>query len=115
MYAETWSWRFGSNSSGTGSPFSSCTACSSICMYSSKPTASMWPDCSLPNRLPPPRISRSAAAIQEFTELGSGFRIAAADLEIRGGGNLLGKDQSGHIAAGGFELDTQMLEQDGRG
>jgi transcription-repair coupling factor (superfamily II helicase) len=50
-------------------------------------------------------------AIQEFTELGSGFRIAAADLEIRGGGNLLGKEQSGHIDAVGFELYMQMLEQ----
>ena len=50
-------------------------------------------------------------AIQEFTELGSGFRIAAADLEIRGGGNLLGKEQSGHIDAVGFELFMQMLEQ----
>ncbi|TAL10119.1 MAG: transcription-repair coupling factor [Nitrospirae bacterium] len=50
-------------------------------------------------------------AIQEFTELGAGFRIAAADLEIRGGGNLLGKEQSGHIDAVGFELFMQMLEQ----
>jgi transcription-repair coupling factor (superfamily II helicase) len=50
-------------------------------------------------------------AIQEFTELGSGFRIAAADLEIRGGGNLLGKEQSGHIDAVGFELYMRMLEQ----
>jgi transcription-repair coupling factor (superfamily II helicase) len=50
-------------------------------------------------------------AIQEFTELGSGFRIAAADLEIRGGGNLLGKEQSGHIDAVGFDLYMQMLEQ----
>jgi len=50
-------------------------------------------------------------AIQEFTELGSGFRIAAADLEIRGSGNLLGKEQSGHIDAVGFELYMQMLEQ----
>ncbi|HLG44386.1 MAG TPA: transcription-repair coupling factor [Nitrospirales bacterium] len=50
-------------------------------------------------------------AIQEFTALGSGFRIAAADLEIRGAGNLLGKEQSGHIAAIGFELYMQMLEQ----
>jgi len=50
-------------------------------------------------------------AIQEFTELGSGFRIAAADLEIRGGGNLLGKEQSGYIDAVGFELYMQMLEQ----
>jgi transcription-repair coupling factor (superfamily II helicase) len=50
-------------------------------------------------------------AIQDFTALGSGFRIAAADLEIRGGGNLLGKEQSGHIAAVGFELYMHMLEQ----
>src|SRR4029079_13562150 len=42
-------------------------------------------------------------AIQQFTELGSGFRIAAADLEIRGAGNLLGKQQSGHIAAIGLD------------
>src|SRR5437660_2913488 len=50
-------------------------------------------------------------AIREFTELGSGFRIAAADLEIRGGGNLLGKEQSGYIDAVGFELYMRMLEQ----
>lgn len=50
-------------------------------------------------------------AIQEFTELGSGFRIAAADLEIRGAGNLLGKQQSGHIAAVGLDLYLQMVEQ----
>lgn len=50
-------------------------------------------------------------AIQQFTELGSGFRIAAADLEIRGAGNLLGKQQSGHIAAIGLDLYMQMVEQ----
>ncbi|MBI4400594.1 MAG: transcription-repair coupling factor [Nitrospirae bacterium] len=50
-------------------------------------------------------------AIHEFTELGSGFRIAAADLEIRGAGNLLGKQQSGHIAAVGLDLYLQMVEQ----
>jgi transcription-repair coupling factor (superfamily II helicase) len=50
-------------------------------------------------------------AIQEFTELGSGFRIAAADLEIRGAGNLLGRQQSGHIAAIGLDLYMQMVEQ----
>ncbi len=50
-------------------------------------------------------------AIQEFTELGSGFRIAAADLEIRGAGNLLGKQQSGHIAAVGLDLYLRMMEQ----
>jgi transcription-repair coupling factor (superfamily II helicase) len=50
-------------------------------------------------------------AIQQFTELGSGFRVAAADLEIRGAGNLLGKQQSGHIAAIGLDLYMQMVEQ----
>ncbi len=50
-------------------------------------------------------------AVQQFTELGSGFRIAAADLEIRGAGNLLGKQQSGHIAAVGLDLYMQMVEQ----
>lgn len=49
-------------------------------------------------------------AIQEFAELGSGFRIAAADLEIRGAGNLLGKQQSGNIAAVGLDLYMQMVE-----
>jgi transcription-repair coupling factor (superfamily II helicase) len=50
-------------------------------------------------------------AIQELTELGAGFRIAAADLEIRGAGNFLGKQQSGHIAAIGMDLYLQMVEQ----
>ena len=50
-------------------------------------------------------------AIQEFAELGSGFRIAAADLEIRGAGNFLGKQQSGHIAAIGLDLYLKMVEQ----
>ncbi len=50
-------------------------------------------------------------AIQEATELGSGFRIAMRDLEIRGTGNLLGAEQSGHIAAVGFDLYSRLLEQ----
>jgi len=50
-------------------------------------------------------------AIQEFTELGSGFRIAAADMEIRGAGNLLGKQQSGNIAVIGLDLYLHMVEQ----
>ncbi|GBD15769.1 Transcription-repair-coupling factor [bacterium HR26] len=48
-------------------------------------------------------------AIQEATELGAGFQIALRDLEIRGAGNVLGPEQSGHIAAVGFELYTQLL------
>ena len=54
---------------------------------------------------------RRLLAIQEFADLGSGFRIAAADLEIRGAGNLLGKQQSGNIAAVGFDLYMQMVEE----
>ncbi len=47
--------------------------------------------------------------LQELDELGGGFRLAAHDLEIRGAGNLLGKQQSGHVAAVGFEMYEQML------
>jgi transcription-repair coupling factor (superfamily II helicase) len=51
------------------------------------------------------------AAIQEFSDLGAGFRIAARDLEIRGAGNILGGEQSGQIAAVGFEMYTRLLEE----
>jgi transcription-repair coupling factor (superfamily II helicase) len=51
------------------------------------------------------------AAIQEFCELGAGFRIAARDLEIRGAGNLLGSEQHGFIEAVGFETYCQLLEE----
>ena len=54
---------------------------------------------------------RRLTAIQEFSDLGAGFRIAAADLEIRGAGNLLGKQQSGNIAAIGFDLYMRMVEE----
>ncbi|MGJ8678603.1 MAG: transcription-repair coupling factor [Akkermansiaceae bacterium] len=50
-------------------------------------------------------------AIQQYTALGSGFKIAMRDLEIRGAGNLLGTKQSGHIAAVGFDLYCQLLRQ----
>lgn len=50
-------------------------------------------------------------AIREFTELGSGFRIAMRDLEIRGAGNLLGAEQSGQVAAVGFDLYCQLLQR----
>jgi transcription-repair coupling factor (superfamily II helicase) len=49
--------------------------------------------------------------IGEFTDLGSGFKIAMRDLEIRGAGNLLGGEQSGHIAAVGFDLYVEMVTQ----
>jgi transcription-repair coupling factor (superfamily II helicase) len=54
---------------------------------------------------------RRLAAIREFSDLGAGFRIAALDLELRGAGNLLGREQSGHVDAIGFDLYTQMLER----
>ncbi|HLW61558.1 MAG TPA: transcription-repair coupling factor [bacterium] len=50
-------------------------------------------------------------AMREFVELGSGLRLAMRDLEIRGAGNLLGPEQHGHLAAVGFDLYTQLLEQ----
>ena len=54
---------------------------------------------------------RRLAALKEFSDLGAGFKIAALDLELRGAGNLLGGEQSGHIEAVGFELYTSMLEE----
>jgi transcription-repair coupling factor (superfamily II helicase) len=53
-------------------------------------------------------------AIEEFSELGAGFRIAMRDLEIRGAGNILGTEQSGHIATVGYELYCQLLENAAR-
>ena len=54
---------------------------------------------------------RRLRAIQEFSDLGAGFRIAAKDLEIRGAGNVLGGEQSGHIDAVGFETYVSLLEE----
>ena len=51
------------------------------------------------------------AAMKEFSELGAGFRIAALDLELRGAGNMLGRQQHGHIESIGFDLYVQMLER----
>ena len=58
-----------------------------------------------------PLARRRLAALKEFSELGAGFRIAALDLELRGAGNLLGRQQHGHINAIGFDLYCQMLER----
>src|SRR5246127_5242195 len=58
-----------------------------------------------------PIARRRLAALKEFSDLGAGFKIAALDLELRGAGNLLGGEQSGHIEAIGFELYTTMLER----
>src|SRR5437764_8392835 len=60
-------------------------------------------------------LTEDAAArlstLSDYTELGSGFKIAMRDLEIRGAGNLLGDEQSGHVAAIGFELYVSMLDE----
>src|SRR5207237_3217420 len=67
--------------------------------------------------LVPPETTRSEiarkrlAAMKEFSEWGAGFRIAALDLELRGAGNMLGRQQHGHIEAIGFDLYCQMLER----
>jgi transcription-repair coupling factor (superfamily II helicase) len=64
--------------------------------------------------VPPGRVlsevaQRRLAAIREFSDLGSGFRLAALDLEMRGAGNLLGGEQSGHILAVGLDLYLKLL------
>ena len=58
-----------------------------------------------------PIARRRLSAIREFSDLGAGFRIAALDLELRGAGNILGGQQSGHLDALGFDLYTKMLER----
>ncbi len=57
-----------------------------------------------------PNAQKRLKAIEEFTQLGSGFKIAMRDLEIRGAGNILGTEQSGHIAAVGYEMYCTILE-----
>jgi transcription-repair coupling factor (superfamily II helicase) len=56
-------------------------------------------------------VRKRISAIRQYSTLGSGFKIAMRDLEIRGAGNLLGSEQSGHITAVGFELYCQLLKQ----
>jgi transcription-repair coupling factor (superfamily II helicase) len=58
-----------------------------------------------------PEAGNRLAALSDYTELGAGFKIAMRDLELRGAGNLLGDEQSGHVAALGFELYMQMLDE----
>ncbi len=62
-----------------------------------------------------PEAAQRLSALSDYTELGAGFKIAMRDLEIRGAGNLLGDEQSGHVAALGFELYMQMLDEAVRG
>src|SRR2546422_8162981 len=58
-----------------------------------------------------PEARARLATLADHTELGAGFAIAMRDLEIRGAGNLLGDEQSGHVAAVGFELYVAMLDE----
>ncbi|MDR0867649.1 MAG: transcription-repair coupling factor [Planctomycetota bacterium] len=58
-----------------------------------------------------PEARRRLQALEEYSELGAGFRIAMRDLEIRGAGNILGSEQSGHINVVGFELYCRLLEK----
>ena len=63
------------------------------------------------NELVREQAEKRLKAIREFTDLGSGYRIAMRDLEIRGAGNLLGAEQSGHMEAVGYELYNRMLKE----
>src|SRR6187551_335961 len=58
-----------------------------------------------------PAAMKRLQAMEEFEELGSGYRLAMRDLEIRGAGNVLGTEQHGHVAAIGFELYTKLLKE----
>ncbi|MCC6493726.1 MAG: transcription-repair coupling factor [Pirellulales bacterium] len=63
------------------------------------------------NRHLSPEAARRLRAIEEFSQMGAGFALAMRDLELRGAGNLLGTQQSGHIAAVGYELYCALLEK----
>jgi transcription-repair coupling factor (superfamily II helicase) len=65
----------------------------------------------VPSRRVSTIAERRIRAVEEFQDLGAGFRIAMRDLEIRGAGNILGSQQSGHIAAVGYELFCQLLDE----
>ncbi len=64
-----------------------------------------------PDRPVTPVATKRLKAIEEYSHLGAGFKIAMRDLEIRGAGNILGAEQSGHIAAVGYEMYCQLLEE----
>ncbi len=69
------------------------------------------PALSRPRRRSPREAAARLATLSDYTELGSGFAIAMRDLELRGAGDLLGDEQSGHVAAVGFELYVSMLDE----
>ena len=64
-----------------------------------------------PNKHLSPVAAKRLRAIEEFSDMGAGFAIAMRDLEIRGAGNILGTEQSGHIAVVGYELYCELLEE----
>jgi transcription-repair coupling factor (superfamily II helicase) len=64
-----------------------------------------------PNKHVAPNAAKRLRAIEEFSELGAGFAVAMRDLEIRGAGNILGTQQSGHITLVGYELYCELLER----
>ncbi|MGC4032780.1 MAG: helicase-related protein [Tepidisphaeraceae bacterium] len=64
-----------------------------------------------PDRPVTPIAAKRLKAIEEYSHLGSGFKIAMRDLELRGAGNILGAEQSGHIATVGYEMYCQLLEE----
>jgi transcription-repair coupling factor (superfamily II helicase) len=68
-----------------------------------------------PDRPVTPVAAKRLKAIEEYSHLGAGFKIAMRDLEIRGAGNILGPEQSGHIATVGYEMYCQLLEEAVRG
>jgi transcription-repair coupling factor (superfamily II helicase) len=64
-----------------------------------------------PNKTIRDQAAKRLKAMEEYASLGAGFKIALRDLEIRGSGNILGPEQSGHIAAVGYEMYCQLLEE----
>ena len=68
-----------------------------------------------PNRTLTPQAEKRLKVLQSLDTLGAGFQLASHDLDIRGAGNLLGEEQSGHIKEVGYELYQQMLRRGGRG
>jgi transcription-repair coupling factor (superfamily II helicase) len=69
------------------------------------------PGCFIPKKSLTDKARKRLRAIQEFTQLGSGYQLAMRDMEIRGVGNLLGVEQSGQMDAIGFDLYMDMLEE----
>ena len=99
-------------SSSTGPTGTGCRSCTSCAAASADPIAPAYAYLLIPPQESLSPVARKRlAAIKEFSDLGSGFRVAALDLEIRGAGNLLGGEQSGHIDAVGFEMYMKLLEE----